>query len=54
MFGAGVQFSSFRLEAGYELGMLNRLGMKETSTAGVSWKGSQKHNRFFVGIGYAF
>ena len=54
MFGAGVQFSSFRLETGYELGMLNRLGMKETSAAGVSWKGSQKHTRFFVGIGYAF
>jgi len=54
MFGAGVQFTSFRLEVGYELGLLNRLGEKEASSTGYSWKGSEKFNRFFVGVGYAF
>ena len=54
MFGAGVQFSSIRFEIGYELGLLNRLGEKETSAAGVTWKGSEKFNRFFVGVGYTF
>ena len=54
MFGAGVQFSSFRLEAGYELGLLNRLGEKESNVGGITTKGSANYNRFFVGIGYAF
>ncbi len=54
MFGAGVQFSSMRFEIGYELGLLNRLGEKETSAAGVTWKGTEKFNRFFVGVGYTF
>ena len=54
MFGAGVQFTHFRVEAGYELGLLNRLGEKEYSNKVGSWKGSEKFNRFFVGIGYAF
>lgn len=54
MFGAGVQFTNFRVELGYELGLLNRLGEKETSSTGYSWKGSEKFNRFFVGVGYAF
>lgn len=53
-FGAGVQFSSMRFEIGYELGLMNRLGEKETSAAGITWKGSEKFNRFFVGVGYTF
>ena len=53
MFGAGVQFTKFRVELGYELGLMNRLGEKEYSTTGYSWKGSENINRFFIGVGYA-
>lgn len=58
MFGAGVQFTSFRLELGYELGLLNRNGDPKGSetVAGIttSYKNSSNFNRFFVGVGYAF
>lgn len=54
MFGAGAEFMGFRLQAGYELGMLNRAGRPEYSTTGASMKVRQNFNHFFVGVGYTF
>ena len=55
MVGAGLQFNNFRLEAGYELGLLNRAGEKEyTDSFGGKTTNNNSFNRFFVGVGYAF
>ena len=50
MFGAGVQYNSFRLQAGYNMGLLDRCAYKDDSNSKIDMKA----NNFFVGVGYAF
>ena len=43
-FGLGVQYQSFRLQVGYQLGMMDRTTRENTT---------EKVNNLFVGVGYA-
>lgn len=48
--GAGIQYSSFRLEAGYNFGLLDRCAYKDDDNS----KMNMHFNQFFIGVGYAF
>ena len=50
MVGVGLTYQNFRLEAGYNMGLLNRT----TYTPGSGEEYSIKFNNLFVGLGYNF